>query len=113
MGYSSCLHKPCILSLACLGFSPIDCDQCEIIEETYQQSIGAQERDSLQCLDAAASENVENPHKYLSRRIRRESMWRWHETNEFRRKPHYLCCVAMWVSVVPMSLRDGDDSLPD
>src|SRR2546426_4622031 len=47
MGYSSCLHKPCILSLACLGFSPIDCDQCEIIEEIYQESIGAEDRDSL------------------------------------------------------------------
>ena len=29
------------------GFSPIDCDQCEIIEEIYQQSIGAEESDSL------------------------------------------------------------------
>jgi hypothetical protein len=48
MGYSSCLHKPCILSLVCLGFSPIDCDQCEIIEEIYQESIGAEDRDSLQ-----------------------------------------------------------------
>src|SRR3989442_9056569 len=48
MGYSSCLHKPCILSLACLAFSPIDCDHCEIIEEFYGESIGAEERDSLQ-----------------------------------------------------------------
>src|SRR2546425_2587244 len=47
MGYSSCLHKPCILSLACLAFSPIDCDHCEIIEEFYGESIGAEERDSL------------------------------------------------------------------
>src|SRR3989442_6100061 len=50
MGYSSCLHKPCILSLACLAFSPIDCDHCEIIEEFYGESIGAEERDSLQLL---------------------------------------------------------------
>src|SRR5207249_2047437 len=48
MGYPSCLHKLCILSFACLGFSPFDCDQCEIIEEIYQQSIGAEESDSLQ-----------------------------------------------------------------
>src|SRR5437867_7030439 len=52
MGYSSCLHKPCILSLACLGFSPIDCDQCEIIEEIYQESIGAEDRDSLHFVEA-------------------------------------------------------------
>jgi len=30
-----------------VGFSPIDCDQCEIIEEIYRESIGAGERDSL------------------------------------------------------------------
>src|SRR6266536_2278247 len=29
-------------------FSPIHCDQCEIIEEIYRESIGAEERDSLQ-----------------------------------------------------------------
>ncbi len=47
MGYSSSLHKPRILSLVCLGLSPIDCDQFEIIEEIYQESIGAEDRDSL------------------------------------------------------------------
>src|SRR2546427_11736486 len=51
MGYSSCLHKPCILSLACLAFSPIDCDHCEIIEEFYGESIGAEERDSLHWME--------------------------------------------------------------
>jgi len=34
---------PCLL-----GFLPIDCDQCEIIEEIYQENIRAGDRDALQ-----------------------------------------------------------------
>src|SRR5213593_4780130 len=33
---------PCLL-----GFLPIDCDQCEIIEEIYQENIRAGDRDAL------------------------------------------------------------------
>jgi len=34
---------PCLL-----GSLPIDCDQCEIIEEIYQENIRAGDRDALQ-----------------------------------------------------------------
>ena len=63
MGYPSCLHKLCILSFACLGFSPFDCDQCEIIEEIYQQSIGAEESDSLHLAVAVRHAVQEHGHK--------------------------------------------------
>src|SRR2546427_3772536 len=71
MGYSSCLHKPCILSLACLAFSPIDCDHCEIIEEFYGESIGAEERDSLHSiptLRAALESHCSHPREWRDRR---------------------------------------------
>ena len=48
--------------------------------------------------------------KYLSRRIRREPMCRWLETNKSSDKPHRLRRADMCVRIVPMLLREGANS---
>ena len=56
MGYPSCLHTSGILSRRLPKLSPIDYDQCEIIEELYREILGAEDRGTLQnCLSVNPS----------------------------------------------------------
>ena len=47
MGYPSWLHKSGILSRRLPKLSPIDYDQCEIIEDLYREILETEDRDAL------------------------------------------------------------------
>src|SRR5439155_24745562 len=85
-----------------LGFLPIDCNQCEIIEEIYQENIRAGDRDALHLLPPCG----------LAVRFLASSLSRSH--SGIRTEPAaanaagFLSCVAHGDSSSPrLSIKEG------